>query len=261
MPACQDHYMRCLACHQALCSGDCFATHRDQYGCHNPRCKNHRSFPRLPEPSSADDNTEPAPQQQQPAEPATATATTTTIYTADQEPQGSSAASDVATATPAAAPDASRTANTAPRPTVSVLRSSASEDSFNNLLYRETITREYRLIDGQVVRPRLPHHHAQIATDDATGVGGVTVPVTDADASIRHDQLLKKIQALEQRLADLEDTRRSSTTSPVPSVDANGNSSDVPAGPSSPGQDPQGSSSPGAQRSSSPDHQTSPPPE
>ncbi|KAI7773870.1 hypothetical protein LA080_009693 [Diaporthe eres] len=103
--------LHCIGCYQSVCSGTCLATHRDRYCCHNPSCFFHAPCPAPPEPSE--------PRTTRPAitsstnEQATAQAV---ILSTDDAAQ--------AEETPAA----------------------TSGDS--NMICRETIMREWRLVGG-----------------------------------------------------------------------------------------------------------------
>lgn len=95
--------MYCMACHQSVCHGDCLATHRDRYGCHNPLCIYHAPSPCRPE--------------------------------SESEPTGET--------TPAAA-DATQA------PATTTNETTNPQD--RNLAFRETITREWWLVNGQLLQ-------------------------------------------------------------------------------------------------------------
>lgn len=97
--------IQCMGCHFDVCTGNCLATHRDRYCCHNPRCIFHAPCPLPPEQGTAQ--------------------TISTSSTTEQ--------AVVRAATPSA-DDAEETPAT------------TSDDS--NVIYRETITREWRLVGG-----------------------------------------------------------------------------------------------------------------
>lgn len=175
-----DFPIRCLGCHLAACSGTCLAAHRAQYACHNPQCIYHRPCP-LPiiEPES-DSDPEPEPQPQQTPEPEPNNTA---------EPQGDNTS----------AGDAANAAATASSP-------SNADEGFGNLVYRETITREYRLINGQVVQ--LPQYHPV-----PVGLTSGTPATTTTNNVVPLDEMLRQIQLHERRLEELERGRQSSRQS------------------------------------------------
>lgn len=95
--------IQCMGCHFDVCNGNCLATHRDRYCCHNPRCIFHAPCPL-------------------PAEQGTAHTTSTSSTTEQALVRAATPSADDAEGSPAA----------------------ASDDS--NVIYRETITREWRLV-------------------------------------------------------------------------------------------------------------------
>lgn len=115
--------IQCMGCHQAVCSGDCFATHRTRFGCHNQNCVYHKACPLPPGPEP----TETAETDASPPEEATADGTTTSsIDGVSQE---------------------------------------------GDLVYRETITREYRLVNGQFIQLPGQYTHATTSGGLQTGQG------------------------------------------------------------------------------------------
>lgn len=113
MSMCTIPQLTCNGCYQCVCTGSCLASHRDRYCCHNPSCRFHASCPAPPEPIEG---------------------------------------AHVPTALPSTdhAPEAEAGAVTGPSDTNETegetSLTSASSDS--NLIYRETITREWRLPNG-----------------------------------------------------------------------------------------------------------------
>lgn len=100
--------IQCMGCHFDVCTGTCLATHRDRYCWHNPRCIFHAPCPAPAEPAAI-----------QPA--ATSSATEQALVLA-----ANPSADDAA--------EAERTAAV------------TSDDS--NVIYRETVIREWRLVES-----------------------------------------------------------------------------------------------------------------
>lgn len=179
--------IRCLGCRLVACSGTCLATHRTQYACHNPRCIYHRPCP--PFIYEPDSDGEPAPGPQKAAAPVEPNNTV--------ESQGEdTGTSDVASAEASASPN-----------------NSADNQSLDDVVYyRETVTREYRLINGQVVQ--LPQHHPAHNTNAGFTGGSTSATATTTNNNDVHlDVLLRQIQLHERRLEELERGRQSSRPS------------------------------------------------
>lgn len=105
--------LTCNGCYQCVCTGSCLASHRDRYCCHNPGCRFHAPCPAPPEPSDR------------------ALVQTTGPSTSN--------ATEAQTGAATGPSDTNETGG-------ETSSTSASRDS--NLIYRETITREWRLVDG-----------------------------------------------------------------------------------------------------------------
>lgn len=105
--------LTCNGCYQCVCTGSCLASHRDRYCCHNPSCRFHAPCPAPPEPLD-----------QIPALPALPSTNH--------------------------APEAEAGALTGPSDTNETKGESSLTSVSNDasVIYRETITREWRLPDG-----------------------------------------------------------------------------------------------------------------
>lgn len=100
--------IQCIGCHCDVCTGTCLAAHRDRYCCHNPRCIFHAPCPAPPEPGAA-------------------------------QPTGTSSTTEqalVQAITPSAGDAAQGEGTPAPIPDNS------------NVIYRETVIREWRLVEA-----------------------------------------------------------------------------------------------------------------
>lgn len=108
-----DLAIQCIGCFHLGCTGNCFAQHRDRYGCHNPQCIYHVPCPAPVEPNSDSDVEE--IEEDDDASTATVNASTANTTITRRSTQNTATTRD------------------------------------GDLVYRETITREYRLVNGQVV--------------------------------------------------------------------------------------------------------------
>lgn len=204
-----DYSMRCMGCHHVSCSGACLATHRAQYVCHNVQCVHHLPCPLPVEvDSDGEDPEQPEPepepqqvQQQQQQQIAIEPATTEV----DNEPEE---AEDLDGGENAASSDGALSASGDDNDD-----NNNNHEGFGNLIYRETITREYRLVNGQIVHTLQSRLHPVTTTTTTTTAGlmiggntsrqGVTI-----SNNIPLDELLREIQLHEQRLGDLERGRQ-----------------------------------------------------
>lgn len=126
--------MYCMGCHQSVCHGDCLASHRDRYSCHNPLCVYHAPSPLRPDPDP-----EP-PEEISPAANVTETPATTTENTDPDD---------------------------------------------RNLAFRETITREWWLVNGQLVQ--VPGRRIRV-TPAATATASAAIQTEPGEATPNRNQ-------------------------------------------------------------------------
>lgn len=139
--------IQCISCHCDVCTGTCLATHRDRYCCHNPRCIFHSPCPAPPEPET-------------------------------DQPTGTSPTTERALVQ-AGTPSTGDAAEAAGAP-------AATSDDLN-VIYKETIVREWRLVGGGGVPVTGQLAALGPTTTSIPSLPATTTPAADAPSRANED--------------------------------------------------------------------------
>lgn len=152
--------IRCIACFWQVCSRSCLAGHRERFSCHNTTCPYHCPIPLHPQPASNTAN-------EDGFGPATDNSSIAAATSGETTTNANGSTTSITTAAPATPPaEAPNTSTTDENATVSMVQTSQASPR-DNLIFRETTTREWFIVNGRIIAPMKGQPLSLVSTDSA----------------------------------------------------------------------------------------------